>query len=60
MKERPAHDISIRLPKGKKHLKRELMKVAAKNEMTLTVLMISVIEWFLEERKDREFAIKLR
>ena len=58
-KSRPA-DLYIRLPEEKKGIKKELVKIAAKNDITLNRLMISIVEWFLEERKDREFTIKLR
>ena len=58
-KSRPA-DLYIRLPEEKKGIKKELVKIAAKNDITLNRLMISIVEWFLEERKDREFVIKLK
>jgi len=53
-------DISLRLPEDKKYLKKELVKISKKNNLTLTNLMIYVMEWFLEERKDKEFTIKLK
>ena len=53
-------DLYIRLPKEKKGIKKELVKIAAKNDITLNRLMISIVEWFLEERKDKEFTIKLK
>ena len=53
-------DIGLRLPEDKKYLKKELVKISKKNNLTLTNLMIYVIEWFLEERKEKEFAIKLK
>ena len=58
-KTRPA-DLYIRLPKDKAKVKEELVKIAAKNDITLNRLMISIVEWFLEERKDKEFVIKLK
>jgi len=58
-KSRPA-DLYIRLPDDKIQLKSKLAKIAAKNDITLNKLMIYIVEWFLEERKDREFTIKLR
>ena len=58
-KSRPA-DLYIRLPDDKKQLKLKLAKIAAKNDITLNKLMIYIVEWFLEERKDREFTFKLR
>ncbi len=58
-KSRPA-DLYIRLPEEKKRIKKELVKIAAKNDITLNRLMISIVEWFLEERKDKEFVIKLK
>ena len=44
----------------KRGLKKELVKIAANNDINLNRLMIAIVEWFLEERKDREFTIKLR
>jgi hypothetical protein len=58
-KSRPA-DLYIRLPEEKKRIKKELVKIAAKNDITLNRLMISIVEWFLEERKEKEFTIKLK
>jgi len=58
-KSKPA-DLYIRLPEEKKRIKKELVKIAAKNDITLNRLMISIVEWFLEERKDKEFVIKLK
>lgn len=60
MKERPAHDISLRLPEERKFLKKELVKIAKKNNLTLNNLTIYVIEWFLEEKKQKTFSIKLK
>ena len=57
-KSRPA-DLYIRLPDDKKQPKSKLVKIAAKNDITLNKLMILIVEWFLKERKDREFTIKL-
>ena len=56
---RPA-DLYIRLPKGKAKIKAELVKIAAKNDITLNRLMISIVEWFLEERNLRKFSINLK
>ncbi len=53
-------DLYIRLPEDKKGIKKELVKIAAKNDITLNRLMIAIVEWFLEERKERDFTIKLR
>ena len=58
-KSRPA-DLYIRLPEEKTGIKKELVKIAAKNDITLNRLMISIVEWFLEERKNKEFVIKLK
>jgi len=58
-KSRPA-DFYIRLPEEKKRIKKELVKIAAKNDITLNRLMIAITENFLEERKDKEFVIKLK
>jgi len=53
-------DISLRLPEDKKYLKKELVKIAKRNNLTVTNLMIYVIERFSEERNEKEFAIKLK
>ena len=53
-------DISLRLPDNKKYLKKELVRIAKKNNLTLNNLMIYVLEWFLEEREKMEFTIKLK
>ena len=53
-------DISLRLPDNKKYLKKELVRIAKKNNLTLNNLMVYVLEWFLEEREKREFTIKLK
>ncbi len=58
-KSRPA-DLYIRLPEDKKGIKKELEKIAAKNDIPLNRLMIAVVQWFLEEREKREFTIKLK
>ena len=58
-KTRPA-DLYIRLPEEKQRIKKELVKIAAMNDITLNRLMISIVEWFLDERKDKEFVIKLK
>jgi len=58
-KSKPA-DLYIRLPEDKKGIKKELVNIAAKNDIPLNRLMIAIVQWFLEERKDREFTIKLR
>jgi len=60
MKARENPDFTIRLPADKKKLKPRLIAVAKKNEISLNKLIVSILEWFLEERKDREFTIKLR
>ena len=53
-------DISLRLPDNKKYLKKELVRIAKKNNLTLNNLMVYLIEWFLEEREKRELTIKLK
>jgi len=58
-KSKPA-DLYIRLPEDKKPIKKELEKIAAENNMPLNQLMIVIVEWFLKEKKVREFTIKLR
>ena len=58
---KPPFDISIRLPLGKKHLKEKIVKMAADNGISMTTLVIYMIEWFLEERqKNRVFTITLK
>lgn len=54
------HDISIRLPANKKHLKEELLKISAENNISYTQLMVYVIEWFLDARKKKKFTIALK
>ena len=39
-------DLYIRLPEDKKGIKKELVKIAAKNDITLNRLMIAIVEWF--------------
>lgn len=58
-KSKPA-DLYIRLPEQKKWIKKELVRIAAKNDITLNRLMIAITESFLEQRKDKEFSIKLK
>ena len=58
-KSRPL-DLYIRLPDDKKGIKKDLVKIAAKNDITLNRLMIFITEDFLEQRKDKEFMIKLK
>jgi hypothetical protein len=58
-KSRPA-DLYIRLPEDKKGIKEELVKIAAKNDIPLNRLMVAIVQWFLEERKEKEFTIKLK
>ena len=55
-----SYDISLRLPEDKKYLKKELVKIAKRNNLTVTNLMIYVIERFSEERNEKEFAIELK
>lgn len=55
------HDIAIRLPDDKKPLKKRLVKIAKKNRLTLTDMMIYMMEWFLEEiDSGRDFTIKIQ
>ena len=58
-KSKPA-DLYIRLPEQKKWIKKELVRIAAKNDITLNRLMIAITESFLEQRKDKDFSIKLK
>ena len=60
MTESRTFDLSIRLPKDKKHLKQELVKIAERNHITLNQLVIYIVQWFLDEREDRTFTIKLK
>jgi len=54
------HDFYIRLPEDKKRIKTELVKIAKENHITLTQLVAYIFEWFLEERKEKTFTIKLK
>ena len=61
MRETRPFDLSIRLPTDKKHLKQKLLKIAESNHITMNQLVIYVIEWFLEEKKQkRQFVIKIK
>jgi hypothetical protein len=54
-------DIVLRLPADKKHLKAKIKRIAKKNRMTLTEMMIRMMEWFLEEiESGRDFTIKIQ
>ena len=57
--ERIPPDIAFRLG-DKKHYKTKLKKIAKTNGMTMQQLMIHIVEWFLEEKKKRDFVIKLK
>ena len=60
-KNKPGHDIAIRLPADKKHLKTALWKVAVKNNMTFTQLMVIVIENFFDDYKAKNgITVKLK
>jgi len=59
-KQKPPNDIAIRLPENQKHFKVELNKLAKRNGMSLTALMLHVIEWFLEEHRSKPFSIRLK
>jgi hypothetical protein len=58
-KTKPA-DIYIRLPENKKYIKAELLKIAEKNNMSLQGVATIALEWFIEEKKKREFTIKIK
>ena len=58
-KTRPA-DLYIRLPENKKYIKTELVSIAKKNNMTYGALITYALEWFLEEKKQETFSIKLK
>jgi hypothetical protein len=53
-------DLYIRLPKGKAGVKAELVKIAARNDITLNRLMIWIAESFLESKKVVDFTITLK
>ena len=54
-------DIVLRLPDEKKILKKEIVRIAKKNRLTLTAMLIYIMEWFLEEIKaGKEFSIKIK
>ena len=54
-------DIVLRLPDEKKILKQRLKKIAKRNRLNLTELMIYMMEWYLEEHdKGTEFVIKIK
>ena len=60
MREKMNPDIVIRLPDDKKHMKTKLKRIAKRNRMTMTEMMIRIMEWFLEEiDKGAEFTIKI-
>jgi hypothetical protein len=48
------NDIAIRLPKQKKYLKPALVKLAAEHGLTLTALVILILEDFLRRRETGE------
>ena len=50
----PGNDIAIRLPKQKKYLKPELLKLAAENGLSLTQFVIFILEDFLRRRESGE------
>lgn len=53
-------DIVLRLPDEKKILKKRIVRIAKKNRLTLTDMMIYMMEWFLQEMESgREFTIKI-
>lgn len=52
-------DISVRLPGNKKHLKRKLVRIAALNSISLTNLMIIIIERFLAS-PEKKILIKIK
>ena len=55
------HDIYIRFPKAKKGLKEKLVKLAKRNGLPLTQMMIIIIEDFLQRTKeDKSIEIKLK
>jgi hypothetical protein len=53
-------DLYIRLPKDKAGIKAELVKIAANSGITLNRLMVAIAENFLEQRKEKDFYIKLK
>ena len=54
-------DIVLRLPDDKKHLKAKVRRIAKRNRMTMTEMMIRIMEWFLEEiDKGKEFTVTIK
>lgn len=60
MKKTKPADLYVRLPDNKKYIKTELVKIAEKNNMTLGSIVALALEWFVEEKKKREFTIKIK
>lgn len=48
------HDIAVRLPKNKKHLKDELLKVCKESGFNMTQLVTFIVEDFLRRRSEGE------
>lgn len=59
IKNQRVHDIAIRFPKEKKHLKKKLLAIAKRNSMTMTQVVIIVIESFLA-LPEKTITIKLK
>jgi len=60
VREKMNPDIVLRLPEDKKHLKTKVKKIAKKNRMTLTEMMVRIMEWFLEEMDSgKDFTIRI-
>lgn len=59
MENQRPNDIAVRLPASKKHLKNDLLKIAKRNDMTMTQLMVVVIESFLA-LPEKTITIKLK
>ena len=60
MKKTKPADLYVRLPDNKKYIKTELLKIAKENNMTLGAVVGLGLEWFVEEKKKREFTIKIK
>ena len=59
--DRPNPDIILRLPEDKKILKAKIKKIAKRNRLDFTKMMIYIMEWFLEEMdRGKEFVIKIK
>jgi len=49
MQKQKDNEITIRLGPGDESLKKQIRKIAKKNNMTLQAFMIEMMKWFLKE-----------